>query len=227
MSRFLFPTLAAAVLSSTAAWGQLNSVVTMLPTKETWVLTTDGQEIMGNVTTSFAMNGELKSFTLKEENGTTHKFKAEDVKEVRAKLTAMAKLSVAGQGGPTAPGVAGQVMSIINATRDDIWKKDLIIYHQIEVKPGKFSLVQLLNPGVNTVISVYPAPNIQGTEDQYYYAVKGGQVTKVVRKDYAKVTYPALFSDCEAYYREYPMQDHRELSEFATHVTNYNAKCAP
>lgn len=201
----------------------------MLPTKETMVITTDGRVVKGDVTTSFAMNGELKSFTLKDSTGAKIKFKAEEVLEVRAKLTALAKLGAVSMNMDGGSGISGTVMSVINASKDDIWKKDLIIYYQVETRPGKFALLQLLNPGENTVISVYPAPNTQGTdtETQYYYAVKGKQVTKVVKKDYDKEIYPALFSDCPAYINEYAVQKGRTIDEFPGHVTKYNAACAP
>ncbi len=205
---------------------QFNTIVPMLPTKNALVFAKDGRQVEGKVTGSLLIGGQLKSLTIKDEAGEKHKFKAEDVLEVRAQLTGLEKLAAVSEAHSTDGGKRAQIMSIINATQDDIWKKDLIIYYQVEVKPGKFSLMQLLNPGTNTVISVYPLANTQGTDDQYYLAVKGNEVTKVVKKDYAKETYAALFGDCAEFMRMNPVDKKMKVDEFESSVTEYNKICA-
>lgn len=56
---------------------QLNTIVPTLPTKEALVFTTDGRQVKGKVLTSLIIGGMLKSFSVKDENGTKHEFKAE------------------------------------------------------------------------------------------------------------------------------------------------------
>lgn len=215
------------VLTNETLVAQFNTIVPTVPTKEAIVFTKDGQQVRGKVATSMIMNGVLKSLSIKDESGVKHKFKAADVTEVRAKLTAFAKLVAVSEAHTTNGGTIKQVKSIINASQDDIWKKDLVIFYQIEVKPGKFGLAQLLNPGTNTVISVYPAPNTKGNGEQYYFAVKGDQVTKVVKGSYAKEVYGLLFGDCEAYISEYPVHKKLDVGDFPRHITEYNQTCAP
>lgn len=211
---------------STELIAQLKTIVPTLPTKEALVYTKDGREVKGKVVSSMIIGGQLKSFAIKDDSGTKHKFKAAEVLEVRAKMTGLEKLAVVSEKHSTNGGKIAQIRSIVNASNDDIWKKDLTIFYQVEVKPGKFSLMQLLNPGTNTVISVFPLANTQGTDDQYYLAVKGDQVTKVVKKNYAKETYGALFGDCSSFISSNPIHKKLKVAGFPDHVSDYNSGCA-
>ena len=211
---------------SCQSFAQLNTVVPTLPTKEALVFTMDGRQVKGKVLTSLIIGGMLKSFAIKDENGTKHKFKAEEVSEVRAQLTALAKLAAVSEAHSTNGGKIAQVKSIVNASQDDIWKKDLVIFYRVETKPGKFSLMQLLNPGTNTVISVYPLANTSG-DDQYYLAIKGDEAIKVVKKKYAKETYGYLFGDCSEFLIQNPIHKKLSLRDFGSHVSKYNSLCVP
>lgn len=220
---------------------QLQMPVPSLPTKDALVFTADGKQYNGKVTSSFIMNGQLKSFTIKDAEGNKHSFKAAEVLEVRAQMTGMEKLAVVSEKygsdrglGITKEGstyvvdgatIAANVASIQNAMKDDIWKKDLTIYYQVEMKPGKFSLMQILNPGTNSVISVFPAENNRGTDEQFYYAVKGKQITKVDHKSYAKEVYAQLFGDCEAFMSKFPLDKKTSADDFPVHVMKYNELC--
>lgn len=218
--------LAIALITSAQVMAQLKTVVPTLPTKEALVFTLDGRELTGKVVSSMIIGGQLKSFTIKDASDVKHKFKAAEVLEVRAKMTGLEKLAVVSEKHSTNGGKIAQIKSIVNASNDDIWKKDLTIFYQVEVKPGKYSLMQLLNPGTNTVISVFPLANTQGTEDQYYLAVKGDQVIKVVKKGYAKETYSALFGDCDSFISANPVHKKLKVDGFPDHVSSYNKTCA-
>ena len=208
-------------------FAQFNTIVPMLPTKKALVFTKDGRQVEGKVVSSMVIGGQLKSFAIKDESGTKHKFKAAEVTEVRAQMTALAKLAAVSEAYDTDGGTRAQIKAIINASHDDIWKKDLVIYYQVEVKPGKFSLMQLLNPGTNYIISVYPLANTQGTDDQYYLAVKGDQVTNVVKKKYGTEVHTSLFGDCEEFMRINPEDKKRKISEFEASVSEYHELCTP
>ena len=217
-----------ASLFATVSFAQFSTIVPMLPTKNALVFTKDGKQVSGKVLTSLIIGTQLKSFSIKDESGTKHKFKAADVLEVRAQMTGFEKLVAVSEKYDASGGSKrSQVMTIINATKDDIWKKDLVIFYQVEVKPGKFSLMQLLNPGTNTVISVYPLANTQGTEDQFYLAVKGKEVTKIVKNGYAKKIYTAVFGDCDNFMKQHPVHKKMKVGSFPEALTAYNEMCAP
>lgn len=223
---FVMLTTIATLLTSVSV-AQFSTIVPMLPTKRAMVFTKDGRQVSGKVLTSLIIGSQLKSFSIKDDEGTKHKFKAADVLEVRAQMTGFEKLMAVSEKYDASGGSKrSQVMTIINATKDDIWKKDLVIFYQVEVKPGKFSLMQLLNPGTNTVISVYPIANTQGTDDQFYLAVKGKEITKVVKSGYAKKIYTAVFGDCAAFMEQHPVHKKMKVDSFPDALMAYNKLCA-
>jgi len=224
--RIAFGALTLLLLIGSPLMAQFNTVVPMLPTKNAMVIAKDGRVVEGKVVGSLIMGGALKSLKIKDENGDKHKFKASEVQEVRAQMTGLAKLAAASEAHSTNGGKIKQIKSIVNASKDDIWKKDLVIFYQVEIKPGKFSLLQLLNPGTNSVISVYPLANPQDSNSWNYLAIKNGEVFKVTKSKYKKKVYPLLFAGCEEYSSKYPTPKKIKMANFATHVTNYNASCS-
>ena len=150
------------------------------------------------------------------------KFKAAEVKAMQVQPSGLAKA----------------VMFADNISTNKVIKNDYsfledmkyVYYEQVEIKEGKFKLLQLLNPRFDEFIKVYADPNAKETsgygsskpEDKSYYIVKGDKTFLIKKKNYKK-EYPLIFGDCKALME---MADSGEISmkfkNLAYHIAIYN-----
>lgn len=146
-----------------------------------------------------AINGEVRSFSMKTKEGEKKKYKAQEVKYIKVDLGKF--LSTMN---------AAYSPNLLEALHKD-YKSDKIdhaLYERVEVKIGKYSLLQLLNPGFDEIIKVYLDPDanktsgglagkmMAGNQDRSYFVTKGEKAFKLKKGKYKKA-FQSLFGDNE------------------------------
>lgn len=187
--------------------------------KSVTVTKTNGEKVTAE---KFGMavltNGAFASFVLKLDNDEKVKFKAEEVQEMKVQLNGFAKVMMAADEG----GLVGAFLEY----KFDNQSYDYVTFEQVELKPGKFKLMQLLNPSTDQFIKVYLDPNAQQTsgsgEDKSYFVKKGDRAFKLKKAAYKK-EFPNLFGDSKAMMKMVSEKSIKpRFSDFAGHIGVYN-----
>lgn len=200
-------------------------------TGDAQLVTTNGDEISGDIRLAvFGVRG-LKSFTIKDENGTKHKLKAEDVTNLKVKVDGFAKLEM----------ISEKASTLKNLTKDfdEVSQRDYIIYEKVQV-PGKdkYVLAQLLNPGWDSKVKVYHNPlggekgttsiggiAVSGGDEKTYIVMANDDPSFVLKKGkYVKKDFPKVFGSCEDMMKNFESKD-RKFKNFAVHVFAYDQGC--
>ena len=132
------------------------------------------------------------------------KVSAADISELGVKATGLVKMELIAEGTET-------VKKLTRANFEEIANREYIIYQQA-LLPGKktrYALLQLLNPGFDSMIKVFQDPwavestgltfgdaTLTGEEDKSYLFVKGGGQAFKVKKGTYKKEFRAIFGDC-------------------------------
>lgn len=190
------------------------------------VITAAGETLEGQLKNAATGPNGLISFKLTDFNGRDHKFKAEDVKELKIKVDGLAKLEIIAE-------QSSNISKLANSNFDEIVQREYIIWQQLKhPTKDKFLLLQLLNPGFDSKIKVYQKPNaesgetsvggvaVSGGEATAYMLVKDGKTILMTKKDYKKGGYTELFSDCEQMNNPKP-----DFKEIALDVFSYDQLC--
>jgi len=191
--------------------------------KSILVTSNDDTQTEGAKFTIYTLNnGMLGNFTIKTPDGEKKKFKVVDVKMVQLEPNGFAKAMMFSEN-----------ISMTKVLKNDysfLEHMKYIYYEKIEIKAGKFKLLQLLNPGFDEYIKVYLDPNAKetshigfgGGEDKSYYIQKGDQSFLLKKKNYKK-EFANLFGDCK------PMmgmleteQIDMKFKDFPLHIAIYN-----
>jgi len=198
-----------------AAFGQMKSAIVQLK---------NGTEVTGVKFSSYMVtSGHLASFTLKKENGEKEKFKAKNINTVKIEPNEFAKTMMR-LNSPNLIDAIEKDYSAIDTTR-------YVTFEQVEVKKGKFKLLQLLNPGLDERIKVYLDPyadksmnimGIVGGEDRSYFVKKADESFRLKKGKY-KNFMVKLFSDNEKMMELIKSDkiDHK-FKNFAGHIAIYN-----
>lgn len=224
-------TLCLSILISFSVCAQFISPVENLPTPADVEITLkDGKEVVGRITSAMSMNGTLRSVTVKDAEKNKYKFKADEMKVMKVKMTELAKLEAMGE-------ASSSLTEMLNADFEEINNREWVIYEQalLPKKKDKYALLQLLNPGFDSRIKVYQNPDanetgqvslggmaLAGGEDRSYLMVKDGSKSSKVRKSSYKKTFPEIFEGCEALQA---YQDKPRFQDFASHVFLFNKEC--
>ena len=195
------------------------------------VVTTSGDEINGDIRLAVIGVRGLKSFTIKEEDGTKHKFKAEDVSHLKVKVDGFAKLEMIGEKAST--------LKNLTSDFDEVAQRDYIIYEKVQI-PGKdkYVLAQLLNPGWDNKIKVYHNPlggekgttsiggiGISGGDEKTYIVLANEDPSFILKKGkYVKKDFTRVFGSCEHMMNNFEGKD-RDFKNFAIHVFAHYQEC--
>lgn len=161
-----------------------------------------GDVIHGKFTGGTIINNGLNKITIKLDNGEKAKYTAEEVLLVKIKCSDAAKMFM----------MSDATVSVKEMTHTDfneIVNREYLIFEaaMLAKKADKFSLLQLLNPGFDSKIKVYPTSEktmgmsvggigITGGSDRSYQFVKGDQKAfKVSKGDYKK-DFESIYGDC-------------------------------
>ncbi|AZQ61694.1 hypothetical protein EI427_05440 [Flammeovirga pectinis] len=210
------------------------SVQGMVSSKEAYVILNDGTKITGKVSTASLTNNILKSVTIKDIDGTKHKFKADQIKEFAVKPKDLFKLEQSAN--------AGSIKELSGRNFDDIVDQEYAYYEQaiLPGKKNKFALMQLLNPGFDHVIKVYKDPNakqtggldvggikVTGGIDKSYLVTNVGSNRAILieKKKYEKEARKVIFDKCPDIFNKYYEGDKFKWKDFAEHVYVYDQLC--
>ena len=195
------------------------------------VVTVDGEEFVGYITSSGATQGSMTRFKFRTFDGRKIKFKAQDV--------ALLEIVV---------DEALQDLMIDNATDtvEEIWKADFerifevetLEFHAIRHPWAKrVALRQLINPGFDSRIQVYYLPKSKegksssgiiplfGDMAKAYLVVKdGAEPIRVKQWQYSGKFFEQLFGDCPALTERYT-GNMRKFKFFAEHTQMYDQLC--
>ncbi len=167
------------------------------------VITTEGDTIFGKKLSSYSeANGRLKAFTLKDEEGTKHKFNSNNVVSVVAKLTKFGKAATIGDN------ATKSIQSAVTTDYAGIVEQNLVRFNSVVYnKKGKKAILQLVNYGFDQKLKIYPDPNsesgittindvaVSGGILKDYFIVKGEQTFKVNKKTYKKL-FDTIYDNC-------------------------------
>lgn len=161
-----------------------------------------GNVIHGKFVGGTGSNNGLNKITIKLENGEKVKYTAEEVILLKIKCSELANLFMMTD-------ATVSVKEMANTDFNEIVNREYLIFEEalLAKKADKYSLLQLLNPGFDSKIKVYPTSEktmgmsvggigITGGSDKSYQFVKGGQKAfKVSKGDYKK-DFESIYGDC-------------------------------
>ncbi len=194
------------------------------------VVTNDGEVLKAEKLSAYsATNGRLRSFSFKTADGVKHKFKADEVSEVNAKLTKVAKAVT------IADNATKSIKSAVTTDYAGIVAANLVRFNSVVYnnKNNKKALLQLVNYGFDQKLKVYPDPNsesgvttingtpVTGGQIKAYFIVKGDNSFKVNKKSYKKL-YNVIFGDCSEMEVNYKTIS---INNITHDILKYNMSC--
>ncbi len=199
-----------------------------------YVVTNANDTIYGNrLPMATMIDGQVRSFTLKKEDKTKIKFKAEEVKLLAVKLTDFMKVSSAL--------AVPNLLRAIEMDWERVGNREWAFFEQALLptkKKDKYALMQLLNPGFDSKIKVYLRPNsnetatteingiqVGGGEDTSYLIVYDGNKSEVYKKGrYKKEALTRLFKNCDVFVENYSGEK-MKWQDISEHVLIYDRLC--
>lgn len=235
--RFLYTFLLSVGLTS-AAFSQgfiaaisADDIGVILNTPATIVLQS-GDTLSGKLSSASLMNNYLKNVTLKQADGSKRKLDAAEMKLLTVKATALAKMAMMNES-------ANSIFRAVKTDFNAIINREYIVFEQAlrATKKDKPAMMQLLNPGFDHTIKVYPDPNanetgglqsenvaITGGADRSYLFVKNGEKTVIVRKGSYRKNFDELYADCPEMLTAFE-GDKTKFKDLAGHVFVYDQLC--
>ncbi|MFK5855699.1 MAG: hypothetical protein QM503_06175 [Bacteroidota bacterium] len=194
------------------------------------ITTADGDVYETEKLSSYsAANGRLKSLSFKTKDGVKHKLKADEISEVRARLTKFAKAAT------ISDNATKSIKSAVTTDYAGIIAENLVRFNSVEYnkKKGKKAMLQLINWGFDQKLKVYPDPAsesgttsvtgiaVSGGQIKSYFIVKGDQTFTVNKKSYKKL-YNGIYGDCSE------MEVNPKsitIKNLAQDILKYNSSC--
>lgn len=194
----------------------------IMMSKEVHAITLDGRDVAGTVPSCMLNMGQLQSITIKDAAGEKHKFKAEELSEVRVKPSKFMNVTTM----LSQPNMS----KFLKQDFGEVLNREWVFYVQTS-PPGKDKkvMMQLLNPGFDKKMKVFQDPMAQqtgGGDDKSYFVVKAGsgEAIKVKKNMYKKEALTTVFGDCKVMV-EFYSGDKMRLEDFAEHVFIHDQLC--
>ena len=194
------------------------------------VETSTGEVINGKLSSGTLVGPKLIKLTVKDESGKKHKFKSKsgEVARVKIKLGELAKLALAAESG-------GTIKGLIKTDFNEVLNREYAILERAlqPKKKNKYELMQLLNPGFDSIIKVYVDPKaketmsiggIIGGDAKSYLIVKNGAKSYKLKKNKYKKEFKELFGDCDDMMNKIG-ESKIKWSGLAEHVFMYDQLC--
>lgn len=204
----------------------------MLAIKEAYVIKNNGEKVKGKITWAVLSNGQLRSFTLKDETSVKHKFKAQDIQKLVVKPLKLANIQSAFS--------SSSIRELVETPIEKTLKREWVYFEKalLPRKKNKFVLMQLLNPGFDSKIKVYLDPDAKETNgislsgiqlsggiDKSYLVVKGGKKSMLIKKKkYKKEAQGLLYDDCPIFEQYFAGEKFR-YKDFEEHVFLFDQYC--
>jgi small nuclear ribonucleoprotein (snRNP)-like protein len=226
------------VLASTAAFPQgfiaaisTDDIGVILNNPATIVLQ-NGDTLSGKLTAASLINNYLKNVTLKAEDGSKRKVDAAEMKSLKVKASALAKMAMMNES-------ANSVFRTVKTDFNAIINREYIFFEQAlrATRKDKPAMMQLLNPGFDHVIKVYADPNanetgglqmddvaLTGGADKSYLFVKNSEKVVIVKKGSYRRNFDELYADCPDMLTAFE-GDKTKFKDIAGHVFVYDQLC--
>ncbi|PLX12435.1 MAG: hypothetical protein C0598_05975 [Marinilabiliales bacterium] len=112
------------------------------------VTTLDGIIIKGDIKMASFGNNGMTSFYIKDEAGVKQKFKASEVKQLKLKVDGLAKLEIIGE-------QSSNLSKLANSNFKEVVDREYIYWNRVKHHDkDKYLLLQLLNPGFDSLLEV-------------------------------------------------------------------------
>ena len=195
-----------------------------------------GEEVTGKISMGMVVFGRLLSITIKDTDGNKRKFKTKEglMKRIKVKLgkyaKAMLKMDAASK----------SLVGALTADYAEMDKREWAIY-ELALRPkkkDKYDMMQLLNPGFDSVIKIYNDPKAKetkglggltgGEKKSYLAVVNGGKSMKIEKGKYKyKKQFTELYNGCESLMSKYKSKNIKvKWGDFAKHVAQYDKDCS-
>jgi hypothetical protein len=190
-----------------------------------------GEEIQGKFAGGMYVNNGFSKISVKLENGEKAKFAPEQVISMQIKTSGLMKLFMVSE-------ASSSIKEMVHSDFNEIVNRNYLIF-ETALTPKKTDtrrLLQLLNPGFDSIIKVFAEPNKQtgginvgglqltGGEDRAYLFVKGGEKAFEVKKGSYSKNFEELYSDCPKMLETFKDQKIK-WDDVALHVYVYDQLC--
>ena len=204
-----------------------------LPVGEEVIVETEaGETITGTIKTGLLAGATILSLTIKDNAGKKHKFKSKtgEMKRIKVRLGELAKLQL-----QSSALMGGTLQTIVNQDFDEMDNREFAIFERAlkPKKKDKYQMMQLLNPGWDTLIKVYQDPSakksmsvggvVGGVVKSYLIVKNGNKSIKLKKKKYKK-EFANLFGDCDEMMNKFG-NEKIKWNDFAKHVHSYEKIC--
>ena len=191
-----------------------------------------GEELVGKLGSMTSVNGYIGKVTLKDDNKVKTKLKPEDISRIKVKAGKMMKFSMAASS-------TGSIKQITKTDFSEIQEREYVIFETAlrNNKRAEPRLMQLLNPGFDSVIKVYTDPNaketkgvgiggikLTGGEDKSYMFVINEEQSVKVKKGSYKRNFEELYADCQIMLDTFAGEK-TKWADAAGHVFAYDQTC--
>ena len=192
-----------------------------------------GETVVGRLLGATLVNGYLSAFSFRPDSGGAKvKYRAEDVDRIAVKASRAARFVMRSE----------SQTSMLEMMRSDFEKaavRDSVIYETARRanRRGTVRLMQLLNPGFDSLVKVFADPNakktlglsisgvrLAGGEDKSFLFVQGGERTVLVKKGSYEEDFATLFASCPTMVQEFSGEKLRWV-DVAAHVFVYDRRC--
>lgn len=231
--KYLFSLLIALLVkASLCAQGFIVPVEEVPHGNEAYIVKTDGTRLEGKIK-SYDIGEGIKAVTISDLNENKQKIKAAEIRELGIKSTSLVKMELMAESTET-------LKKLTKANFDEIGKREYIIYQQALMpgKKDKYALLQLLNPGFDSVIKVFQDPfavetqgislgaaSLTGEVDKSYLFVKNNERAFKVKKGSYKKDFDDIFGDCPKMMMVYGGEK-LKFKQAAEHVWVYDHACS-
>lgn len=195
------------------------------------VTTPDGKEVRGETKMVSMVGTMIKKITIKDADKIKHKFKPENVKLLKMKLSKIAKAE------HVVSNASASIKSAVETDYTALMEQGYAVWENVPNTDGDGSyLLQILNPGFSAFLKVYEKPIIVSMSSgssssggfsfnkpklpEKFLVVKNGKTIEVEDDDYDDELYPALFGDSPEMMKL--EEKKREFEDFQDHVKQYD-----
>jgi len=196
------------------------------------VIDTAGDTISGKKSSITVAGSQVTKLRIKDKQKVKHTFTPETMKSFSVPLNKVQRGVLF---------VESVVLKgSVSQEKLEVFKRERAEWIQVPKpgKPGKFLMLQELNPHFDQIITVYQSPEyitvtheydngfslkkgaFEELDDEYMLLIEGKSI-EISEKDYGDEDFEAIFGDCPKMMQKYPTEDDRHWSLLPDHILEY------
>ena len=190
--------------------------------KEGYVILKDSTKIEG----TFSLinhTKNIKSCTIKDNNGKKHKLKAAQIEKIYILVTGLDKLNALSE-------VTMGIKELLELDITEVLQPEYYVWENTRTNiKGKMKVLQLINPSFDNKLKVFRDPTaiqhesseFSGSQELSYFVIRNGRNTAhKIKKPAYKSQFEQLFADCPELIEAFAKKKLR-WKDFASHVFLY------